>query len=192
MSISTIGTTRWAFTERLPAHLRSSFAHYAELHEREIGQIESVLRAIIAKDRNAFLVGLAELHSGHEGKIVCVMLLCRLAGKIHMLKQPEVASLTLRRARAASCRTGQPRVLRETLPAVLRCRKQGNLHTRCARLSSILEAGAEECHERHGALAAELLPAGRPAPDFHSRPLRTFYTEMPDFEVGDFIESWGA
>ena len=57
-----------AFTERLPAHLRSSFAHYAELHEREIEQIESVLRAIIAKDRNAFLAGLAELHPGDEGK----------------------------------------------------------------------------------------------------------------------------
>ena len=78
------------------------------------------------------------------------------------------------------------------LPAVFSEQEAENLHTRFAKLSAILEAGADECHQRHGALAAELLPAGRPAPDFHSRPLRTFYTEMPDFDVGDFIESWGA
>ena len=180
-----------AFTERLPAHLRSSFAHYAELHEREIGQIESVLRSIIDKDRNAFLAGLAELHPGHEGKIVCVMLLCRLADKIQKLKRPEVASLPYaERERLLAGPVSHEYY--EKLASRFTVQEAGNLHTRCARLSSILEAGAEECHERHGALAAELLPAGRPAPDFHSRPLRTFYTEMPDFEVGDFIESWGA
>ena len=180
-----------AFTERLPAHLRSSFAHYAELHEREIEQIESVLRAIIDKDRNAFLAGLAELHPGHEGKIVCVMLLCRLADKIQKLKRPEVASLPYAdRERLLAGPVSHEYY--EKLASRFTVQEAGNLHTRCARLSSILEAGAEECHERHGALAAELLPAGRPAPDFHSRPLRTFYTEMPDFEVEDFIESWGA
>ena len=180
-----------AFTERLPAHLRSSFAHYAELHEREIGQIESVLRSIIDKDRNAFLAGLAELHPGHEGKIVCVMLLCRLAAKIHKLKRPEVASRPYaERERLLAGPVSHEYY--EKLASRFTVQEAGNLHTRCARLSSILEAGAEECHERHGALAAELLPAGRPAPDFHSRPLRTFYTEMPDFEVEDFIESWGA
>ena len=180
-----------AFTERLPAHLRSSFAHYAELHEREIEQIESVLRAIIAKDRNAFLAGLAELHPGHEGKIVCVMLLCRLADKIQKLKRPEVASLPYaERERLLAGPVSHEYY--EKLASRFTVQEAGNLHTRCARLSSILEAGAEESHQRHGALAAELLPAGRPAPDFHSRPLRTFYTEMPDFEVGDFIESWGA
>ena len=180
-----------AFTERLPAHLRSSFAHYAELHEREIEQIESVLRAIIAKDRNAFLAGLAELHPGHEGKIVCVMLLCRLADKIQKLKRPEVASLPYaERERLLAGPVSHEYY--EKLASRFTVQEAGNLHTRCARLSSILEAGAEECHERHGALAAELLPAGRPAPDFHSRPLRTFYTEMPDFGVEDFIKSWGA
>ena len=180
-----------AFTERLPAHLRSSFAHYAELHEREIEQIESVLRAIIAKDRNAFLAGLAELHPGHEGKIVCVMLLCRLADKIQKLKRPEVASLPYaERERLLAGPVSHEYY--EKLASRFTVQEAGNLHTRCARLSSILEAGADECHQRHGALAAELLPAGRPAPDFHSRPLRTFYTEMPDFEVEDFIESWGA
>ena len=180
-----------AFTERLPAHLRSSFAHYAELHEREIEQIESVLRAIIAKDRNAFLAGLAELHPGDEGKIVCVMLLCRLADKIQKLKRPEVASLPYaERERLLAGPVSHEYY--EKLASRFTVQEAGNLHTRCARLSSILEAGADECHQRHGALAAELLPAGRPAPDFHSRPLRTFYTEMPDFEVEDFIESWGA
>ena len=180
-----------AFTERLPAHLRSSFAHYAELHEREIVQIESVLRAIIDKDSNAFLAGLAELHSGHEGKIVCVMLLCRLADKIQKLKRPEVAILPYaERERLLAGPVSHEYY--EKLTSRFTAQEAENLHTRCARLSSILEAGAEECHQRHGALAAELLPAGRPAPDFHSRPLRTFYTEMPDFEVEDFIESWGA
>ena len=180
-----------AFTERLPAHLRSSFAHYAELHEREIEQIESVLRAIIAKDRNAFLAGLAELHPGHEGKIVCVMLLFRLADKIQKLKRPEVASLPYaERERLLAGPVSHEYY--EKLASRFTVQEAGNLHTRCARLSSILEAGAEECHQRHGALAAELLPAGRPAPDFHSRPLRTFYTEMPDFGVEDFIKSWGA
>ena len=180
-----------AFTERLPAHLRSSFAHYAELHEREIGQIESVLRAIKDKDRNVFLAGLAELHPGDEGKIVCVMLLCRLAVKIQKLKRPEVASLPYaERERLLAGPVSHEYY--EKLASRFTVQEAGNLHTRCAKLSSILEAGAEECHQRHGALAAELLPAGRPAPDFHSRPLRTFYTEMPDFGVEDFIESWGA
>ena len=118
-----------AFTERLPAHLRSSFAHYAELHEREIVQIESVLRAIKDKDRNAFRAGLAELHPGDEGRIACVMLLCRLAAKIQKLKRPEVASLPFRRARAASCRTGQPRILRETCQPFFGAGSRESAHT---------------------------------------------------------------
>ena len=180
-----------AFTERLPAHLRSSFAHYADLHEREIVQIESVLRAIKDKDRNAFRAGLAELHPGDEGRIACVMLLCRLAGKIQKLKRPEVASLPYaERERLLAGPVSHEYY--EKLASRFSEQEAENLHTRFARLSAILEAGADECHQRHGALAAELLPAGRPAPDFHSRPLRTFYTEMPDFEVEDFIESWGA
>ena len=154
-------------------------------------QIESVLRAIKDKNRNAFRAGLAELHPGDEGRIACLMLLCRLAGKIQKLKRPEVASLPYaERERLLAGPVSHEYY--EKLASRFSEQEAENLHTRFARLSAILEAGAEECHQRHGALAAELLPAGRPAPDFHSRPLRTFYTEMPDFGVEDFIESWGA
>ncbi len=180
-----------AFTERLPAHLRTSFAHFAELHEQEIKQIESVLRAIIDTDKNAFLEELAKLHPGSEGKIVCVMLLCRLAGKIHKLKQPEIAGLPY--AEREELLAGPvSHEYYEKVAGLFSVAEAEKLHTRFAKLTAILEAGAEECHQGHGALAAELLPAGHPAPDFHSRPLRTFYTEMPDFDVGDFTGSWGG
>ena len=53
-----------------------------------------------------------------------------------------------------------------------------------------LAVRAAQCHERYPALAAELMPDAQAPPDFHSRPLRTFYTEMPVYDVADFIASW--
>ena len=178
-----------AFTERLPQHQRSKFERFAALHDKELDQIESVFRQTMKKDTTGFLTGLAKLHRGEEGRIVCVMLLCRLAAKVYKLKRPEVACLPFpdreRLLAGPVSHEYYENLARRFSPA-----EAETLHQRFAKLEAILEAGAAQCHQRYAALAAELLPDAQAPPDFHSRPLRTFYTEMPVFSVADFIASW--
>ena len=45
---------------------------------------------------------------------------------------------------------------------------------------------------RYGEIFAELKPDAENPPNFESRPLRTFNSEMPeDFDVDEFVTSWG-
>ena len=75
----------------LPAHLRERFEHWDRLILEEHDKIESIFRAILDKDADAFLTRLAVLHPGETGRMVTVVLLCKLASSVLYLKQVEVA-----------------------------------------------------------------------------------------------------
>ena len=79
------------FAKNLPAHLRERFEHWDRLILEEHDKIESIFRAILDKDADAFSTRLAVLHPGETGRMVTVILLCKLASSALYLKQVEVA-----------------------------------------------------------------------------------------------------
>lgn len=83
-----------AFTRHLSPDARAQFEAFAALHEKERDQVTAFFRAILAKDEVAFRAALARLHPGQPHRMVCVVLLARLATKLYELTDPEIASLT--------------------------------------------------------------------------------------------------
>ena len=81
------------FTRHLSPAARGQFERFAQLGNEEHDRIEAFFRAVLAKDEAAFRVELAILHPGEAERIVCVVLLSRLATKIHALCTPEIANL---------------------------------------------------------------------------------------------------
>lgn len=70
------------FTKHLSPLVRSTFERFEMLFYQECHQIVLVFNAIINKDADAFRVGLATLHPGENRRIVCVILLSKLAYKM--------------------------------------------------------------------------------------------------------------
>ncbi len=70
------------FTRHLSPGSRNAFKRSRELFERELDQVTSIYRALIAKDEPAFREGLDALHPAKEEQIVCVAILEKLAKKI--------------------------------------------------------------------------------------------------------------
>ena len=70
------------FTKHLSPLVRSTFERFEMLFYQECRHIVSVFNAIINKDADDFRVGLAALHPGENRRIVCVILLSKLAYKM--------------------------------------------------------------------------------------------------------------
>ncbi|MAG34722.1 MAG: hypothetical protein CL878_00510 [Dehalococcoidia bacterium] len=81
------------FTRHLSPAARSQFERFAQLSAQELDHVEAFFRAVLAKDEAALDAQLTVLHPGEAERIVCVVLLSRLATKIHELHRPEIASL---------------------------------------------------------------------------------------------------
>ncbi len=72
----------------LPEYLASRFRRFLELWENEYDVMESIFRAMIAKDEKLFLEGLTKLHSGAVGRMSCVMQLCKIARLVRQTRGP--------------------------------------------------------------------------------------------------------
>lgn len=70
------------FTKHLSPSIRERFERFETMFRQECNCIVSVFKAIINKDADAFLVGLTALHPGENRRIVCVILLSKLAYKM--------------------------------------------------------------------------------------------------------------
>ena len=70
------------FTKHLSPRSRNFFKRSRELFERELDQVASTYRAIIARDERAFREGLDALHPAKQEQIACVAILESLAKKI--------------------------------------------------------------------------------------------------------------
>ena len=162
------------FTTHLPPEVRKHFDRFADLHEQRCDRIESTFRAIINQNPDDFRHGLASLHPGESERMVCLVLLCRLADKVQTLMRPEVANLPLE----------------DRIQAIPEHRLNFYLYEAFAH--RLTPSEAETLWARFGTLAAQLqADAERSIPDFDSRPTRLLYTDLPaDFEIEDFIASW--
>lgn len=83
------------FTTRLPSAMRAMFDRWTGCLIQERAQIERIFRAMLARDAAAFRAGLAGLHPGEQGRMVCVVQLCKLAKKLHEVTRPETLHLPL-------------------------------------------------------------------------------------------------
>ena len=72
----------------LPEHLASRLRFCVELRDREHDDVESIFRAMIAKDEQAFRRGLNALHSGEVGRMSCVVQLSKMAGYVRYVRGP--------------------------------------------------------------------------------------------------------
>ena len=89
------------FIKHLSSEARLMFERFTELDERERDRIEALFRAMLDQDADRFRELLALLHPGTTGRMVCVVLMSKLANRIATLKRPEIADLP-ERARAAA------------------------------------------------------------------------------------------
>ncbi len=162
------------FVRHLSAEARATFQRFAELAEREDDRIESFFRAILDKDADGFREYLALLHPGETGRMVCVVLLSKLAANIGTLKRPEVAGLPEPERAAA---VGE-------LPFSI-----SNIDALANRFTA---AETELLERRFAPLVASLhTETEHYVPGFQSGPTRHRFEHMPPaFEVDDFIASW--
>jgi hypothetical protein len=121
-----------------------------------------------------------------------VVLMCRIANKVIRLHRPQIARMSVAERRPL-IDGSPPAHYAEDMAGRFSADEAGALERRFAELNRRLEADREASDRRYGEIYKELRPDAAQPPDFESRPLRTFNSEMPaDFGVAEFIASWGA
>ena len=147
------------FTKHLSLSIRKMFERFETVFHQECHCVVSVFKAIINKDADAFRVGLAALHPGENRRIVCVILLSKLAYKMRF--EPTSYGGDLKRYKQIAQYFSS-----EELEA---------LWARFVPLDAKLQLDTEQY-----------------VPGFQSGPMKYCFYEMPsNFDVEDFIASWG-
>ena len=82
------------FVKYLSPWVQKIFGSFSNQVGEEFDTVGRTFRAAIDKDVSRFIDGIATLHPGEEQRMVCVMLLTKLAYKVHMLNQPDVSQLS--------------------------------------------------------------------------------------------------
>jgi len=165
-----------SFVTLLSADARATFERFTELAERENDRIEAFLRAMLDQDPDGFREALAALHPGETGRMVCVVLLSKLAARIGTLKRPEIAGLPdPERAQAVGEVSWGSLSIFEELAGRFTSAEADLLGQRIAPLNARLHAQTEQF-----------------VPGFQSGPTPHAFEDMPaDFDVDEFITSWG-
>ncbi len=162
------------FVRHLSPEGQAVFHRFLELAQLEDDRIEAFYRALLDQDPEAFRQALALLHPGDTGRLVCVVLLSKLARRMGALKRPEVANLPEReRASAVGEQTFSIRNL-ESLARRFTGSETKLLGQRFAPLDARLQLETEHF-----------------VPSLASKPTRYAQEHMPDrFDLDDFIASW--
>ena len=163
------------FCRHLSPAARQTFEGWAERLAQERDLVEATLRTVLDRDAAAFRARLAELHPGAKGRIVCVILLSKLAKNIHTLHRPDVAGQPLE-ARARAIPANVPMCcFYDDLASRFSSAEAGALWQRFAELDDRLQADT-----------MQEVP-GRP-----ERRSRYLYYAMPaNLDVEEFVASWG-
>ena len=178
-----------AFTRHLSAEAAKNFEQSREWNAREMDLIEAVLRRIIEGNGEGFSAELAKLHPGEKHRMTTVVLLSRLADKVHTLNKPEVAVLSPQEQAPLVAGPVDNSVYFD-LGKRFSVEESACLQKRYSRLNRLLDRDRERVHGHYAGVFAQLRPGGS-APNFESRPLRQFQTDMPEgFGVEEFIGSW--
>ena len=164
-----------SFVKHLSADAQATFQRFTELVAREDDRIEAFLRAILDEDADGFREYLALLHPGETGRMVCVVLLAKLAARIGTLRRPEVVGLPdAERALAVGEKTWGSFSTFDELAGRFTAAEAELLGRRFAALDTRLQTQTEQF-----------------VPGFQGGPTRYSPEHMPaDFDVDQFIASW--
>lgn len=178
------------FTACLSETARTHFSRAVELLDRERDDIEAAFGAAIDRDADAFRELIARLHPGPEERMTAVVLLCRIAEKVRLLHTPEVQQMGIEERHRALAGPVRGEYY-ESLGRRFGAEEASALQQRFAPLDERLAADAARVHERYAAVYAELKPDAESPPNFESRALRQFHSDMPfEFGVDEFVASW--
>ena len=152
------------------------FERWIQRSEQMITHTESVLRATIEKDVDAYHAGLEKLHPGRgeKGKMLSTVYLSKIAKRIYDCKGPDFDKLP-QETRDSTVRS-HPITLQWGLPLVDRFsfEEARSLWDRFKPVDDRIQSGVEAA-----------------APGYENRPSRYHFNEMPtDFSVQDFTTSW--
>ena len=152
------------FAKHLPTAIRQPFEGWDRAIKRLHDTIELFYRAMIDKDAAGFTRALGDLHSGEEGRMACVVLLCKVAQILH----------EIRLERQAGPVKPKNRYLYEDVARRFTPDELGVIWSRFGELDGRLKE--EEEHSRPGT---------------QSGPTRYRSYEMPaGFGVEEFVGSW--
>ncbi|MCZ6678048.1 MAG: phytanoyl-CoA dioxygenase family protein [Candidatus Poribacteria bacterium] len=162
------------FTRHLSPWARETFERFTKRFTAEFDVIAQTFRAVVDKDEEAFREGLATLHPGEKERMVCVMLLTKLAYKVHRLNHPDVAVLPPpAQAGAIAWPFDSLEVLKGVASRFTRS-ETDTLWRRFAVMDDRLKSDTDQY-----------------VPGFQTGPTKYIFHEMPaNFEVEDFIASW--
>ena len=151
-----------SFTACLSPDAQAVFQDMKRRYEEEAHALETTFRAIINKDESAFLDGLARLHPGEAGRVVCLILLSKQVYKMRTGTHP---------AREGY---GGDISYDEDLKPRFTDQELDTLWQRFATLDKKIQSDREMY-----------------VPGFQSGPMHYYFNEMPeDFGVEAFISSW--
>jgi hypothetical protein len=178
------------FTRLLSLPSREFYSRSVHLWAEERDRIEATLRALTLRDEAGFLAGLADLHPGRKHRMVAVILLCHIAAKITQIQTPELATMTAVERRFL-IDGAPPAVYSEDMAARFTAEEAAALGECFAELHQRLDSEEARVEAHYTRLHAELKPEATAPPNFRSRSLRCFNSEMPEgFDVDEFIASW--
>ena len=202
MGYRTFGASILPYVHQLEWHDTQNFMQYAsdsvrahfteaEVHyDREREQLAAALRAAIVDDGQTFRTILAGLHPGTSCRMVSVVLMCRIANKIIALHQPQIARMSVEERRSL-VDGSPPAYYAEDMAARFTAAEASTLARRFAELNRRLQEDENKVHRHYGEVYAEIMPDAESPPNFESRPLRTFNSEMPaGFGLAEFVASW--
>jgi hypothetical protein len=162
------------FADDLPAEVRGPFESWDRAIRGRHDTMELFYRALIDKDLAGFRSALGQLHSGEQGRMACVVLLCKVAQIVHRVTRTGFSELPADQQR----RVVSP--------------KQLYLYEDVARRFSPDEL--EVIWSRFGPLDARLKKESTQGQaGARTEPTRYRSYEMPsDYGVEDFVESWAG
>ena len=151
-----------SFIECLPSDQQAVFKDIRHRYDGESDLIESIFRAAIGRDIDAFREGVAALHPGEAGRIVCVVLLSKIVYKMKYATHPV---RTHYGSDISHDEDLKPRFTEEELDTLWR---------RFALLDEQLQSGTMQY-----------------VPGFQSDPMHYYFEEMPsDLNMDTYMGAW--
>ena len=141
----------------------------------EFDTVGRTFRAVIEKDLQGFLDGLAILHPVEEQRMVCVMLLTKLAYKVHRLNHPDVSQLTDASSRADAIAWPLDSLyLLEKIARQFSVSESNKLWSRFVPMENRLKSDEDQY-----------------VPGFQTGPTKYFFNDMPaGYHLENFMAEW--
>ena len=162
------------FAKDLPPTVRERFERWDRAIRSRNGTIARFYRALIDKDVDGFNSALGNIHSGEQGRMACVILLCKVAQTVHGITRPGFLDLPPDQQRKVV--SPKYRYLYEDVAGRFSPDELEVIWSRFGPLDARLKEDEPQ-----------LLPGSESGPTRYRR------YDMPEgFEVEDFVGSWAG